>query len=194
MSFRLLPCLLAGLVLSGCIIFDKKSESVAFHQLSAPQASPTVAGPLLFVPRVTLPSALRRPTLVLIDEANNVQVEDSQRWASPLDRGIAEALGQHLIKDTGRPVTFQAPGEAHLVLLVDVDQFALSHGTAILQLHFRVETDSGRLLAQGQGTWNSPKAEKPEDFVRAQSENLAKAAFIIGKVLAPLTTTSGPSR
>jgi uncharacterized lipoprotein YmbA len=194
MTKRLLTILTASLLLTGCIVFDKKSESVTFHQLAAPQATPTVKGPLLFIPRVTLPSSVRRPTLVLIDEANNVQVEDSQRWATPLDRGLAEALGQHLVKNTGRPVTNQAPGESHLVLLIDVDQFALNHGTAVLQLRFRVENDAGHLLAEGQGTWNSPKAEKPEDFVRAQSENLAKAALIIGKVLAPLTTKSGPPR
>jgi len=79
-------------------------------------------------------------------------------------------------------------------VLIDVEQFARSQGTAVLQLRFRVENAAGQLLAEGQGTWNSPKADKPEDFVRAQSENLAKAALIIGKVLAPLTTTSGQSR
>lgn len=194
MTRRFLCLLTSSLLLTGCIVFDKKSEAVSFHQLAAPQATPTVSSPLLFIPRVTLPSALRRPTLVLIDEANNVQVDDTQRWASPLDRGLAEALGQHLMKNSGRPVTHQAPGESHLVLLIDVEQFAQNHGTAVLQLRFRVENDAGHLLAEGQGTWNSPKADKPEDFVRAQSENLAKAALIIGKVLAPLTTTSGPSR
>lgn len=191
---RLLTFLAAGLLLSGCIVFDKKSDSVTFHQFVAPQAHATAAGPVVFIPRATLPSALRRPTLVLIDEANRVQVEDSQRWASPLDRGLAEAIGQHLIQNTGRPVTYQAPGEDHLVLLLDVDQFGLNHGTAVLQLRFRVENHAGHLLAQGQGTWNSPQAEKPEDFVRAQSENLAKAALIIGKVLSPLTAQPGPSR
>jgi uncharacterized lipoprotein YmbA len=110
MTCRLLPLLAFSLLLTGCIVFDKKSESVTFHQFTAPQAKPTEKGPLVFIPRVTLPSALRRPTLVLIDEANNVQIEDSQRWASPLDRGLAEAIGQHLVKNTGRPVTYQAPG------------------------------------------------------------------------------------
>jgi len=194
MTCRLLSFLTSCVLLSGCIVFDKKSESVSFHQLATPQATPTVNGPLLYIPRVTLPSSVRRPTLVLIDEANNVQVDDSQRWATPLDRGLAESLGQHLVKNTGRPVAYQAPGQSHLVLLIDVDQFALNHGTAILQLRFRVENAAGHLLAEGQGSWNSPKADKPEDFVRAQSENLAKAALIIGKVLAPLTTTSGQPR
>ncbi len=194
MIARTLSLAALSVLLTGCIIFDKKSESVSFHQLASPQATPSLKEPLVFIPRVQLPSALRRPTLVLIDEANNVRLEDSQRWATPLDRGIAEALGQHLVRNTGRPVALQAPGQPHLVLLVDVDQFALNHGNAVLSLRFRVENDSGRLLAQGEGTWNSPKAENPADFVRAQSENLAKAALIIGKVLAPLTPASGNSR
>jgi len=83
MTSRLLTLLTASLLLTGCIVFDKKSESVSFHQLAAPQATPTEKGPLLFIPRVTLPSAVRRPTLVLIDEANNVQVEDSNAGPPP---------------------------------------------------------------------------------------------------------------
>jgi uncharacterized lipoprotein YmbA len=194
MSFRPLLLLALGLTLPGCIIFDKKSESVTFHQLNAPQVAPTAKGPAVFIPRGQLPTALRRPTLVLIDEAGNVRLEDSQRWAAPLDRSIAETIGQHLVQATGRPVALQAPSDAHLVLLIDVDQFGLHGETAVLQLHFRVENDAGQLLAQGQGTWNSPKAGNPTDFVRAQSENLAKAADIIGKVLAPLTPQSGKTR
>jgi len=194
MNARLpLLCLLC-LAMPGCIVFDRKSESVTFHQFSAPQAAPSTQGPLLFIPRAQLPSALRRPTLVIVDEAGNVRLEDSQRWATPLDRGISEAIGQHLTKNMARPVSFQAPGEPHLVLLIDVEQFALNRQAAVLQLRFRVENERGQLLAQGQGTWNSPKAENPADFVRAQSENLAKAADIIGKVLAPLDTKTGGSR
>ncbi len=194
MNFRAFSLLTLSVALTGCIIFDKKSEAVTFHQFSAPLASPTEKTAPLFIPRVKLPAALRRPTLVLIDEAGNVQLEDSQRWAAPLDLAIAENLGQHLVKNTGRVVSNRAPPGDHLVVLIDIDQFGINHGNAILQMHFRVESDAGRLLAEGQGAWNSPKAEKPADFVRAQSENLAKAAVIIGKVVAPLTTTSGANR
>lgn len=194
MNFRIFSLLLLSSALSGCIIFDKKSEAVTFHHFVGPKATATVKTAPLFIPRVHLPAALRRPTLVLIDEAGNVQVEDAQRWAAPLDVAIAENLGQHLVQNTGREVSSRAPQVDHLVVLIDVDQFGLHGGNAILQIHFRVENDTGGLLAEGQGTWNSPKAEKPADFVRAQSENLAKAAIIIGKVVAPLTATSGANR
>jgi len=159
MTSRLLTLLTASLLLTGCIVFDKKSESVLFHQLAAPQATPTLKGPLLFIPRVTLPSAVRRPTLVLIDEANNVQVEDSQRWATPLDRGLAEALGQHLVKNTGWPVTNQAPGESHLVLLIDVDQFALTKERPSSSCASGLKTTLGTSSpkAKGRGTALKPK-------------------------------------
>jgi len=194
MNLRVATLLALVLPLAGCIVFDKKSEAVTFHQLAAPTATSTAQVPIVFIPRAQLPAALRRPTLVLIDEAGNVRLEDSQRWAAPLDRGMAETIGQHLVAITGRPATTYAPSEPHLVLLLDVEQFGLHGETAVLQLRFRVENDSGRLLAQGQGTWNTAKAGNPADFVRAQSENLAKAAQIIAKVLAPLTPSSGTPR
>ena len=70
-------------LLSGCIIFDKKSEAVTFHQLASPAAVTSRSGPTLYVPRTTIPSALRRPNVVLIDDTGWVRVEDcTHRWRS----------------------------------------------------------------------------------------------------------------
>ena len=74
--------LLLGLtaLLSGCIIFDKKSEAVTFHQLAAPATLPTRDGATLFVPRALIPSAIRRANIVLIDDTGWVRIEDAHRW------------------------------------------------------------------------------------------------------------------
>lgn len=57
MKFRALLLGLSAL-LTGCIIFDKKSEAVTFHQLASPAAITTRSTPILFVPE---PSS-RRPS------------------------------------------------------------------------------------------------------------------------------------
>ena len=86
--------LLLGLtaLLSGCIIFDKKSEAVTFHQLASPAAVTTRPAPILFVPRAIIPSALRRPNVVLIDDTGWVRIEDAHRWIAPLGSGGSEDL------------------------------------------------------------------------------------------------------
>ena len=92
--------LLLGLtvLLSGCIIFDKKSEAVTFHQLASPAAVTTRSGPTLFVPRAIIPSALRRPNVVLIDDTGWVRIEDGNpvsevRWR-PTASGTARSSGE----------------------------------------------------------------------------------------------------
>ena len=90
MILRAVVLALAAL-LSGCIIFDQKSEAVVFHQFAAPAAGPArtaAAGPQLFIPRAVIPSALRRPNVVLVDDAGWVHIEDAHRWVAPLDRSI----------------------------------------------------------------------------------------------------------
>ena len=86
--------LLIGLaaLLSGCIIFDQKSEAVTFHQFAAPAGTvaPASTGTQVFVPRAIIPSALRRPNVVLLDDTGWVHIEDGHRWLAPLDR--AESL------------------------------------------------------------------------------------------------------
>ena len=112
-------------LLSGCIIFDKKSEAVTFHQLASPTAAPVqpkTQGPHIFLPRAIIPSALRRPNVVLLDDNGWVRIEDAHRWIAPLDRAIPEVIGRHVSARTGIMADLQTPLEDHLVLLLTVDK------------------------------------------------------------------------
>ena len=182
-------------LLSGCIIFDQKSEAVVFHQFSAPGAQPNravSAGPQVFIPRAVIPSALRRPNVVLLDDNGWVQIEDAHRWVAPLDRAIPETVARHLTARTGVVTATQTPSEDHLVLLLTVDKmeifapagpersiFSLPGGTdkvstASLQLTCRLEKADGTLVAVKTLTHASPLKERTAAaFVQAQSANLA---------------------
>jgi uncharacterized lipoprotein YmbA len=196
--------LLLGLtvLLNGCIIFDKKSEAVTFHQLASPAAAATLAGPSVFVPRATIPSALRRPNVVLIDDTGWVRIEDAHRWISPLDRAVAEAVGRHLTSLTGLPASTQTPAEDHLVLLLTVDKmeifapagpgrslFAIpgtvaNTDTATLQLTLRLEKSDGSLLSAKTISQSRPLKERSAtEFAQAQSANLAALSAEIAKLL-----------
>lgn len=194
-------------LLGGCIIFDQKSEAVVFHQFSAPAAGPgrsAAVGPQLFIPRAVIPSALRRPNVVLIDEAGRVDVEDAHRWVSSLDRAVPETVARHLTARTGAMATTQTPSEEHLVLLLTLDKmetfsperpapsiFSLpvvseKKHDAVLQLTCRLEKSDGSLVAVKTLARSRPLKERtPAAFVQAQSANLAEVSDEIAKWLPP---------
>ena len=200
--------LVFSVLLSGCIIFDKKSEAVTFYQLAAPAAATTRVAPILYVPRAILPSALRRPNIVLLDDNGWVRVEDAHRWVAPLDRAIAEAVGRHLTAQTGLPATSQTPVEDHLVLLLTVDKMevfapatsgrslfslpgaAADHDTAVMQVTYRLEKSDGTLLSGRTLSRSHPLKERsPSEFVLSQSANLATISADIAKLLANASPT-----
>lgn len=191
-------------LLSGCIIFDKKSEAVVFHQFAMPAAAPSSAGPQIFVPRAIIPSALRRADVVLVDDNGWVLIEDAHRWIAPLDRAIPEAVARHLTARTGVATTNQTPSEDHLVLLLTVDKmevfasaaaersiFSLPGVTdkpsrASLQMTCRLEKSDGTLVGFKTLSESRPLMERtPAAFVQAQSANLDAISAELAKWLPP---------
>jgi uncharacterized lipoprotein YmbA len=177
---------------TGCITFDQKSESVTFHQLSAPVTTPTKKAPIIYIPRANIPVSLRRPTLVITDESRVIKVDDSQRWIASLDRAVSEIIGRNLTKQTGLPFELQTPNENYLILFIDVEAMYLTAQSTVLQLHYRIEDAQGKSLIQGQGQWKAKRSENPIEYVNAQSENLANAAVQIAKDIKPLIENKNP--
>ena len=178
--------------MTGCITFDQKSESVTFHQLTAPVTTPTKKGPVIFIPRADIPVSLRRPTLVIADENRIIKVDDSQRWIASLDRSVSEIVGRNLTKQTGLPFELQTPNENFIVLFIDVEAMFLTTQATVLQLHYRIEDAQGKSLGQGQGQWKTKRSENPMDYVNAQSENLANATAEIARDIKSLTENKIP--
>jgi uncharacterized lipoprotein YmbA len=209
MIFRAFVVALTAL-LSGCIIFDQKSEAVVFHQFAAPAggSAQDAGGTPVFVPRAIIPASLRRPNVVLLDDAGWVHIEDAHRWIAPLDRAIPETVARHLRSRAGVLTTTQTPSEDHMVLLLTVDKmeifapagaersiFSLPGGTdkastATLQLTCRLEKADGTLVAVKTFAQSRPLKERtPAAFVQTQSANLAELSTEIAKWL-PTTAPS----
>ncbi len=189
-------------LLSGCIIFDKKSEAVTFHQLASPASLATRTTPTLFIPRSIIPAALRRPNIVLIDDTGWVRVEDAHRWIAPLDRAVSECVARHLTALTGLPSSGHSPADEHFVLLLNVDKMEINAApspgrsifslpgtstntdSAVLQLTFRLEKSDGTLVtAKTLSKSRALRERSPTEFTQAQSENLAAIAAEIAKSL-----------
>lgn len=191
-KFKLFILTSLTILVTGCITFDQKSESVTFHQLSAPVVTPTKKSPIIYIPRANIPVSLRRPTLVIADESRVIKVDDSQRWIASLDRAVSEIIGRNLTKQTGLPFELQTPNENHLVLFIDVEAMFLTAQSTVLQLHYRIEDAQGKSLIKGEGQWKAKRSENPIEYVNAQSENFANAAAQIAKDIKPLIENKNP--
>lgn len=191
-----LPLLLLTAALAGCIVFDKKSEAVAFHQFATPAAPAATGGPLVLVPRATLPPAVRRPAVVMLTPAGEVLIDDAHRWAAPLDRLVADSLARHLEHATGATTASQTPAQPHLTLILEFERFeVVAERRAALTVDYRFELADGSALAGGRSACVEPMKElSAPEFVAAQSRNLAKAGDAIAATLRAIPAQRLPSR
>jgi len=187
---------LAAVALPGCIVFDKKSEAVAFHRFEAAEAAPTKAAPLIHVPRATLPASVRRPALVLLTPGGEVAVDDAHRWAAPLDRLLAETLARHLTRETGCPTAAATPEAPHMSLILECERFEIvTERRAALTIRYRLERADGSAVAGGTSACVEPMgALDSPAFVAAQSRNLAKVGRAIAETVRALPASQYPAR
>ena len=188
--------LLASLALAGCIVFDKHSEPVVFHQFAAAEARATRPAPLIHVPRATLPAGVRRPAVVLLSPGGEVLVDDAHRWSGTLDRLVAETIARHLTREAGTPTATTTPAEPHFTLVLECERFeVVANRRAALTIHYRLERADGSAVAGGTSACVEPMADlDADDFVAAQSRNLAKIGRAIAETVRGLPASQYPSR
>src|SRR4051812_18801060 len=93
----LLAALLAVTLLAGC----GTSPNATFYTLSAVEAPATAAAKTVSsvaIGVVTVPDALDRPQIVTRTGANQVTINEFERWAGPLKSEIARTLAENLTK------------------------------------------------------------------------------------------------
>ena len=91
-------CMLAALA-AGCA-----SSPSRFYTLSA-TATPSAASSKLSVAvgPVSVPAAVDRPQIVVSTSANQVTLDDFNRWASPLQDNLARVVAENLVALLGTP-------------------------------------------------------------------------------------------
>ena len=104
---RLLSIALVAAVAAGCA----SSPPTRFYTLSSTASAdgaPPVHGGILVGP-VTIPAAVDRPQFVVQVAPNQVEIEDFDRWAAPLDDSIGRVVAGDLAVLLGTPDVAKAP-------------------------------------------------------------------------------------
>lgn len=124
-------CFLAA-VAAGC----GTSPPARFYTLSA-TAAPSAETSNLFVAvgPVTIPAVVDRPEFVVSVGQNELRVDEFNRWASPLQNGIARTIAENLVVMLGTPRVILFPQQLatdpEYRVAVEIRTFESLPGTAI---------------------------------------------------------------
>jgi uncharacterized lipoprotein YmbA len=159
---RLLSVALVGAVIAGC----GTSAPARFYTLdstAAPDGATATAGSVMVGP-VSVPASIDQAQFVVQEGPNRVEVEEFNRWASPLNDSIARAVAGNLVVLLGTPDVVAGPlanFDPKYRVTIDVQRFESIQGkAAIIEAVWVVRrtaggTRSGRTLAnesvQGSG-------------------------------------------
>jgi uncharacterized lipoprotein YmbA len=123
-------CVFVGLA-AGC----GSAPSSRFYTLSAgaaPAATPSNLS--VAVGPVSIPAVVDRPQIVVSTGPNQVRLEEFNRWASPLQNGIARVVAENLVALLGTPrVTLSSQvlsAEADYRAAIEVQSFESAPGEA----------------------------------------------------------------
>jgi uncharacterized protein len=152
-----------------------------FYTLSAaaaPAATPlnisVVVGP------VSIPAIVDRPQIVVTTGPNQVRVEEFNRWAAPLQNGIARVVAENLVAMLGTPrvtLSSQILGtDADYRAVIEVQGFESSPGeTATLDAVWTVRRTKDGKSETGRTTAREGVQEKSYDaLAAAHSRALAR--------------------
>ena len=128
---------------------------------------------------VSVPAAVDRPEFVVQTAPNRVDVDEFNRWAAPLNDGIAQVVAGDLVKLLGTPNVAAAPlanfNPAYRVT-IDVQRFdSVAGQSALVEAVWTVhktaggETRSGRTLAPSQCRATASTRSPPRTAARWRS-------------------------
>ena len=158
MKFLLILCAI-GLV-CGCA----SSHPDHFYILSAqPQAAaqPASTTTTAVVLKVTLPSLVDRPEMILNTSADGVRLLEHERWGAPLGDLILQALGQDIERRrgdllVGGPGAAPASG-ATIRISVDVVQMIARQGDRVsIETHWRIVDSRNAKDLAGNEVFSAP--------------------------------------
>jgi uncharacterized lipoprotein YmbA len=132
--------------------------------------------------KVTLPSLVDRPEMVLNTSADGVTVLEHERWGAPLADLITQTLARDLERRRGDILVASGStdhsGGAAVKIVVDVVQMAVHRGErASIETHWRIIDSRTGANTVGGETFGAPLAsENSAAFAQALSECLGLLA------------------
>jgi uncharacterized protein len=164
-------------LVSGC----GSTPASRFYTLSAgaaPAATPlnlsVVVGP------VSVPAVVDRPQIVVTTGPNQVRLEEFNRWAAPLQNGIARVVAENLVTMLGTPRVTLSPqtlsADADYRAAIEVQSFESAPGeSAVLDAVWTVRRARDGKAETGRTTAREAVQEKSYDaLAAAHSRALAR--------------------
>jgi uncharacterized lipoprotein YmbA len=112
------------------------SPPARFYTLSSTAAPPVPPSTVFIaVGPVTIPAVVDRPEFVVTVGQNELRIDDFNRWASPLQDGVARTIAENLVAMLGTPrvIVFpqQLASDPEYRVAVEIRTFESVPGTAI---------------------------------------------------------------
>jgi uncharacterized lipoprotein YmbA len=179
------------------------SPPARFYTLAGePAPAAYAAGVAVAVGPVAIPAVVDRPEIVVAVGANEVWLDEFNRWAAPLADGIALAVAADLAAQLSSPrvvVLAQAGADTEYRVALDVQRFETAPGShALVDAAWTVQRRDGAATG-GRTVAREPVPERGYDALAAgHSRALARvaadvAAAVRALAAAPPRTGAGPS-
>ncbi len=170
-------------VLLVAIVTACSSPPARFYALSSPTPSAgSASGPSVAVGPVVLPTVVDRPQIVVHTGANEVRLDEFNRWASPLPEDITRVIAANLAQElaTGRvwPSSQSGQATADYQVRIDIQRFESTLGDAVLiEALWTVRRVAGDSSKNGRSLIREPTAGGDfEALVAAHSRALARVS------------------
>jgi uncharacterized lipoprotein YmbA len=197
------PCkiLLVGLFLlffTGCLGAKGPSQQTKFYVLNSLYSLEKIETPVAKTPNITigvgpvdLPKYINRPHIVTRAIQNEIQIEEFERWAEPIDSNFFRVLADNLsiLLQTDNIVSFPAKRSTKVdyQVAVTVTRFDGVVGkNALLRARWSIYGENGeKKLISKHSVYKQPvNGEELKDLVSAQSLALAHFSYDIAQAIA----------
>ena len=167
------PIIFAALALAACA----SSPPSRFYTLSSTASAGATSGTAtsklsVVVGPVSVPSIVDLPQIVVSTGANQVTIDEFNRWASPLPNNISRVVAENLVQLLGTPRVSQfqqslsADGDYRVAIEVQTFESALGDA-ATLNAAWLVRRARDGKSESGRTTVREPAAEKTFDALAA---------------------------
>ena len=179
-----------GTLAAGC----GSSPPSRFYTLSGTATPPAASSNLsVAVGPITIPAAVDRPQMVVSTSANQVELDEFNRWASPLGNNISRVVAVNLVALLGTPNVTLFPqmlaADADFRVAIEVQRFDSTPGeAAVLDAVWTVRRAKDGKSDTGRTTVRETVQEKSIDaLVAAHSRTMARLSQDIAAAVQGLT-------
>lgn len=181
---------IAPMSLLVAIVAACSSPPARFYTLSSPApVAASASGLSISVGPVALPTVVDRPQIVVHTGANEVRLDEFNRWASPLPEDIARVIAANLAQELGTDRVWlygqSTQPTADFQVRIDIQKFESTLGDAVvIEALWAVRRVAGENSKSGRSLVREPTSGGDFDaLVAAHSRALARVSADIAAAI-----------